>query len=424
MGVEASRAALAHLPGGSGAEQVFFSTTRPPYLDKTNAGVLHAALGLDQDAFAVDMVGSVRSGVGALKSALASSEASLAVSADIRTGLPGGVDERDGGDGAAALLCAAAGEFIADYLGGDSASAEFLDRWRVPGEIASKVWEERFGESAYVPLAAAAVSRAFEQVGITATDIDHLIVTGLQARAVRSVAKAVGVRPEALVDDLTGVVGNTGTAHPALLLASVLDVAAPAETIAVVVLADGVDVMIFRTTELLPSRRQPLGVRAQIEASRDDLSYAKYLTWRGILRTEPPRRPDPVPPAAPPSYRSERWKYAFVGSRCSCGTVHLPPARVCMRCHAVDQVSPESMREVKATIATYTIDHLTYSESPPAVVGVLDFDGGGRFQCQLTDVDPDSLSIGDRVEMTFRNVYTANGIHNYFWKARPVRGQD
>ena len=26
-----------------------------------------------------------------------------------------------------------------------------------------------------------------------------------------------------------------------------------------------------------------------------------------------------------------------------------------------------------------------------------------------------------RVEMTFRRLFTADGIHNYFWKARPVR---
>jgi hydroxymethylglutaryl-CoA synthase len=30
------------------------------------------------------------------------------------------------------------------------------------------------------------------------------------------------------------------------------------------------------------------------------------------------------------------------------------------------------------------------------------------------------LSIGDRVSMTFRRVWTAQGVHNYFWKARPA----
>jgi len=53
---------------------------------------------------------------------------------------------------------------------------------------------------------------------------------------------------------------------------------------------------------------------------------------------------------------------------------------------------------------------------------VIDFEGGGRFQCELTDVDPAAVKIGDRVEMTFRRLLTANSVHNYFWKARPLRG--
>ena len=36
------------------------------------------------------------------------------------------------------------------------------------------------------------------------------------------------------------------------------------------------------------------------------------------------------------------------------------------------------------------------------------------------DADPGSVAVGDRVEMTFRRMATARGIHNYFWKARPV----
>jgi hydroxymethylglutaryl-CoA synthase len=35
-------------------------------------------------------------------------------------------------------------------------------------------------------------------------------------------------------------------------------------------------------------------------------------------------------------------------------------------------------------------------------------------------VRADEIRIGDRVELTFRRLFTAEGIHNYFWKARPV----
>jgi uncharacterized OB-fold protein len=54
------------------------------------------------------------------------------------------------------------------------------------------------------------------------------------------------------------------------------------------------------------------------------------------------------------------------------------------------------------------------------VFAVVDFDGGGRLPIELTDVDPDHVRIGQRVEATFRRLSTADGIHNYFWKARPI----
>ena len=36
------------------------------------------------------------------------------------------------------------------------------------------------------------------------------------------------------------------------------------------------------------------------------------------------------------------------------------------------------MADVQATIATFTVDRLAFSLSPPVVAAVIDFDGGGR----------------------------------------------
>jgi uncharacterized OB-fold protein len=153
------------------------------------------------------------------------------------------------------------------------------------------------------------------------------------------------------------------------------------------------------------------------------VSYPTFLAWRGFLEREPPRRPDPQPPEAPPSLRSEAWKFAFTGSRCqACGARHLPPQRVCVKCHAVDRMAPDRLADVPATIATFTIDRIAYSPSPPIVFAVVDFDEGGRLPIELTDVEVDELQIGTRVEMTFRRLFSADGLHNYFWKARPIRG--
>jgi 3-hydroxy-3-methylglutaryl CoA synthase/uncharacterized OB-fold protein len=422
MGVEAARAALRMAPGLTPAA-VYFATADPGYLDKTNATAIHAALGLPANAAAFDMLGSVRSGAGALRAALDARRPTLAVLSDMRSGLPAGADEREGGDGAAAFLCGdeADGPVIAEAVGYAAASAEFLDRWRVPGESFSRQWEERFGEHVYLPLASAAVGEALKQAGVGAASLHHVVVAGPHGRAAKGAARAIGAKPDALADDLTGAIGNTGTAHAGLLLADALDRATADQLIAVVSLADGADVTIWRTTGALPTRRPALTVAKRI-AGGAPVGYATFLTWRGQIRREPPRRPDPEPPAAPPSFRGEDWKFGFTGSRCqACGARHVPPQRVCVKCHAVDRMAPERLADVTATIATFTIDRLAYSLSPPVVAAVIDFEGGGRFQCEMTDVDPKAVKIGDRVEMTFRKLYTANGVHNYFWKARPRR---
>jgi uncharacterized OB-fold protein len=72
------------------------------------------------------------------------------------------------------------------------------------------------------------------------------------------------------------------------------------------------------------------------------------------------------------------------------------------------------------TVATFTVDRLAFTPSPPMILAVVDFDGGGRYTLELTDARPDEVEIGARVEMTFRRLYTSGGVHNYFWKARPV----
>jgi uncharacterized OB-fold protein len=95
-----------------------------------------------------------------------------------------------------------------------------------------------------------------------------------------------------------------------------------------------------------------------------------------------------------------------------------------MRGGVIDRMEMVRMADVKATVATFTVDRLAFSLSPPVVSAVIDFDGGGRFQCELTDADHTSVRIGDRVEMTFRRLSSQDGIHNYFWKARPASTSD
>ena len=426
LAVEAGRRALAATKARP--DSLWFSTVTPAYVDKTNATAIHAALRLDDRAMAADFGGAVRSGVAALRAALTGGPTTLLVSADIRTGLPGSADEAAGGDGGAALLVGDedAGPVLAELIGAGTITDEFLDRWRSPGDIRSKQWEEKFGETRYVPLAVATLDAALADAGIDRDRIDHLVLASTHARAAKTSLRKLGVDSAKVTNDLTPVVGNPGAAQPAMLLASALESAAPGQIVVLLSLADGADALVFRTTEAIASFEPavPVAVQAAPDAG-GPVAYGKFLAWRGMLSPEPPRRPEPARPSASASARSEDWKFAFVGSRDSeTGALHLPPARVSMEGGAIDHMDPAPMAEVGGTIVTYTVDKLVYSPSPPVVFAIVDFDGGGRAPLELTDVDPGDVSIGDRVEMTFRKLFTADGIHNYFWKARPVRGRD
>lgn len=430
MGVEAARRAVAAVGGEVGIDGVVaFATTAPGYLDKTNATAIHAALRLDDSVPAFDMVGAARSGVGATR--LVGQNSGIAVLADVRSGRPGSTDESSGGDAAVALVFGD-GDAIAESLGSASVTAEFVDRWRVPGEPYSRQWEERFGQHAYVPVAMQAITDVLKGTDVAIDDVDHVVVTGLHGRSVRAVTESLGVDTSRLADDLSAVVGNTGTAHWGLMLANVLDTAEPGSTVLVAQLADGCDAWLLRVTDAIVAfrQRQVATVADQIAATRDDLDYASFMTWRGFLEREPPRRPEPDRPAAPPSLRGTAWKYGFVGAQDDDGFVHLPPGRVSVSSGSIDAMTPVPMADRRATIATFTIDRLAFSLAPPVVAAIVDFDDPndpsgaatlGRMQVELTDVDPDDVKIGDRVEMTFRRLYTVDGIHNYFWKARPVR---
>jgi hydroxymethylglutaryl-CoA synthase len=423
MAVEAGRLALRSV-GDVRPAAVWFATVAPAYLDKTNATTLHAALRLDSTAPALDFGGAIRSGIGALAAALDSREPVLVVTADQRDGLPTSADEAAGGDGAAAVLVGSDtdGPIIAELVGRAAATEEFIDRWRVPGERRSKIWEERFGERKYVPLVEQAWNAALKTAELNPDAVDRVIVTGAHARAVRAVTNRLGVAKESIVDDRAATVGFTGAAHPGLLLADALEQAAPGEVVALVTLADGADVLLFRTTDAIGSYAPARTVAAQIEGGAE-LPYGKFLSWRGVVTLEPPRRPEPDRISASVAGRTEDWKYGFVGSRDrSTDALHLPPARISRVGDALDEMEPAPMSDVAGTIATFTVDRIAYSPSPPIVFAVVDFDGGGRLPIELTDVLVDEVRMGDRVEMTFRRLSTADGIHNYFWKARPIRG--
>jgi len=424
MAVEASRDAL-RAANGTSIQALFFATTTPPYAEKLNAAIVGAAARLPVEIRAADCTGSTRAGLSALLQAADSvrggAKQALAVAADARLGAPEGKAEQQNGDGGVAFVVGSE-NVIVEIEAAASMTKEFLDTWRAPGEQFAHSWEERFAlTQAYSPMLGKAVQAVLAQAKVAPKDLAKVALDCPNPRAADEIARGLKLDPAQLADPLSLTVGQAGAAHPGLVLAALLPAAKPGDRILVATSADGADAILFRVTEAAAKYSQPRSVGRMIE-SKGEVSYGSYLKWREILPTEPPRRPDPDRPAGPPMLRAAQWKFGLIGSRCTaCGTPQLPPQRVCVHCRAFDKMEPYAFADRTARIATYAIDRLAYSLNPPTVNVVLDFDGGGRFLCEMTDCEPDKVAIGDEVEMSFRRLYSADGVHNYFWKARPKR---
>ncbi|MGX1703138.1 hypothetical protein [Microbacterium sp. NPDC055357] len=411
LAVEATRRAL---NGATGIDTLWFATSRPAYEEKSNAATVAVASGLGEDAAAYDVGGALRGGAGALRAGLASGSSVVSMS-DIRYGLPGSADESSGADGAAAFVIGS--DPVAELIGQASVTSEFLDRWRGPGEARTRTWEERFAVDEYVPLIERALTEALNRAGLDRDGADHVIISTPHARAAGVVRR--GFRPEQLASGDAGGLGYVGAADFAVRLAAVFDVATAGQTVLVAHGADGADAFVFRMT----AKHAPpqSGGLAHAMSGGYSIGYGDFLSWRGLLPREPARRPDVRPPVPPASRRTAAWKFGFVAGECtSCGYRNMPPRRVCLKCSATDGFTPVSMVDVPGRVATFTDDWLSESIQLPAKVVAVDFEGGGRFECEMTDAVGRSFEIGDKVRPTFRLASIgANGVRNYVWKVRP-----
>jgi uncharacterized OB-fold protein len=353
----------------------------------------------------------------------------LVIGSEQRRARPASEDELLNGDGAAAFLVGDS-DGVARFLGASSVSVDFVDHFRPSGAEFDYGWESRWvREEGYVKLGGAAIAKVLLAHELDGPEIGALIV-GIAAKGIgAALAKEAGIRPEAVYDDLGGVIGNTGSAHPLVLLAHALEQAQPGDKLLVVGFGQGADALLFEATEAIASRPRAAGLSKWLRRGVKESNYCKFLAFTGQLRLELGKRAEfEQKPVLSALYRNRKAVMALVGARCTrTGTIQFPRSEI-----SVDQDDPTigtqedyPLADRRAKVLTYTADSLTFSPDPPSYYGMIEFEGGGRMLSEFTDVDAEAIEVGAPMRMMFRIKARddRSGFIKYFWKAVPA-GED
>jgi uncharacterized OB-fold protein len=154
-------------------------------------------------------------------------------------------------------------------------------------------------------------------------------------------------------------------------------------------------------------------------------SYTKFCQFRDRLGADTGIRAE-ISAQSPLSvlWRKRKTILGLVGGKCRrCGTPQFPKTEVCVNpeCHAVHEQEDYEFSEKEGKIITFTGDWLAVSVDPPAIYGMVQFEGGWRTLLDFTDCDLGSVKVGQPVRMSFRKRWydKERGFHGYFWKAVP-----
>lgn len=412
----------------STVDACFFASTTAPYSEKQAATTVATALDLRRDIVTSDFGGTPRAAATALRSALdallaGTARKVLVVAADCRMGVPKGDFDQSSGDGAAALLLSRQG-LLARIDGSYSLADQMLDQWRAYGDSFMRDWEDRFiAEEGFQRIMVEASRSALEKFQAAPQDFARAIYYAPTLRRHRDIGRMLGFSPEQVQVPLFGSLNNTGTAYVLMLLVAALETARPGQRFYVQSYGDGSDIYLMTTTERVAKGRGHRGVAQHLESKAILPKYEEYLKWRNLLASEGVRRPPIRAPSVSALWRQRDQIIRLHGVRClACGHVQYPPQVICSFCHTRGNFERVRLSDRKGELFTYSMDYLSPFVEVPLVVSVVNFEGGGRIICTMTDRVVEEVRVGMPVEMSFRKLYTAGGIHNYFWKSTPVRG--
>jgi len=427
MAVEAGMDCLKGVEKQS-VDALYFATTTPPYKEKQSASIIAAALDLREDIIAADFANSLRSGTIAIRVALdavkaGSAKKVLVIVSDCRIPAPDSAFEPIFGDGAAAFLIGEDG-VVAEIESSYYLTSEFIDVWRLEYDVVPRTWEDRFTlEQGYQPHLQKAFSTLLSTHKLTPKDFTKAAFYAPNARSHAAMVRALKLDAKTQVQDpLFDNVGNTGAAFALMTLVGALEEAKPGDRILLGNYGDGADAHIIRVREGIGKLKDRRGIKKHLQSKLVLENYGKYVRFRNLMKFEetPMTRPRTSLTAI---WRDRNWVYRCHGHQCKkCGKVQFPLQKRCMYCQAEEEFLEEvPLADRKGTLFTYSMDERAAVVDPPNVLAAVNFEGGGRVFSQMTDRDVNNLRIGMPMELTFRRIHDALGVHNYFWKCRPVR---
>ena len=408
-------------------DALYFASTTPPYREKQCASIVARAADLRRDLVTADFANSLRAGTNAMRAAVdavkaGSAKRVLVVASDCRLPAPNSVFEPLFADGAAALLIEDS-EVLAILESEHSISSEFIDMWRTEHDKYPRSWEDRFVQGEYVGQVKEGVLGLMKKCGLSSKDLAKAVFYAPDPRRHQEVTKVLGLDPKTQVQDpMFDTLGNTGAAFTLMMLVAALEQAKSGDRILVVGYGDGCDAYILEVTEQIAKLGNPRGIRQHLASKMMLPAYGKYLRFRDLMEWETELRP-PDRTSLTFYKRQSKQVFGLVGQKCkSCGEIQFPWLQVCNWCQAKGDFFDEvPLASKRGTLFTYSMDERAMEADLPNVLCIVDLEGGGRFYSQMTDRDPDKLEIGMTMEPTFRKIHDGSGVHNYFWKVRPVR---
>ncbi len=406
---------------------LYAASTTHPYKEKLAATTIAGAADLRSDIITMDCTDTLRAGTGALRMAADTVKAGsagkiLVTASDCRLGPPRSDLDVIFGDGAAAFIIGDE-NVVATIEASYSVSNDLLDFWRGDTSKFVRTWEDRWvQEEGYLKVFPRVMGDFFKKNNLTIGDITKAAIYGNNPRRHGQMVKTLGFEPGQVQDPLFSTVGNTGTASALMMLVAALEDAGPGDRILCASYGDGVDILLLQVTDQIKKMGKRRGIKQHLAHKMIFPSYDSYFLFRH--QAGDPEAGGGLSASA--IAREKEAIYPLHGSKCKvCATVQYPPQRICTNCHTKDEFDRIRLSDKKAVIFTRVLDYAAPvpGYDSPSVDLLIDWEVGGRANFALTDKKskPEDIPMGMEVEMTFRKLRAAGGIHHYFWKAMPLR---